>query len=60
MKRQQLKEYQILDIRAYVVHAFNEEHAIRKFNNYDYVYEGDSWPEARELGPVNADGTGPA
>jgi hypothetical protein len=55
-----LKEYEILDIKAYIVHAFNEEHALRKFGNYDYVIEGDTWPQVRELGPVNADATGPA
>ena len=58
-KTQKLKEYEILDIKAYVVHAFNEEHALRKFGNYDYVSEGDVWPEVRELGPVNMSGTGP-
>ena len=58
--KKKLKEYEILDIKAYVVHAFNEEHALRKFGNYDYVEEGDSWPQVRELGPVNMSGTGPA
>jgi len=54
-----LKEYEVLDIKAYIVHAFDEEHALRKFGNYDYVCEGDTWPDIRELGPVNKDGTGP-
>ena len=55
----QLKEYEILDITAYTVHAFDEEHALRKFGRYDYVEEGDTWPQARELGPVSPEGTGP-
>lgn len=54
-----LKEYEILEVKAYIVHAFNEEHAMRKFGNYDYI-EGDQWPQIRELGPVNMDATGPA
>ena len=59
-KKQQLKEYEILEVRGYIVHAFNEEHALRKFGNYDYVSEGDVWPEVKELGPVNRSRTGPA
>ena len=51
----QLKEYQVMDIRAYIVHAYDEEEALRKFGDYDYVQEGDSWPEARELGVVPDD-----
>jgi hypothetical protein len=58
-KKQKLKEYEILDVKAYIVHAFNEDHALRKFGNYDYVEEGDTWPEVRELGLVNDSGTGP-
>jgi hypothetical protein len=54
-----LKEYEILEFKAYIVHAFNEAHALRKFGNYDYVSEGDVWPEVRELGVVNMSGTGP-
>ena len=60
MKTKQLKEYQVLDIKAYIVHAYDEEEALEKFGDYDYVQEGDAWPEARELGPVNSEGTGPA
>ena len=59
-KKQKLKEYEILEIRGYIVHAFNEEHALDKFGRYDYVSEGDVWPEVKELGPVNRSGTGPA
>ncbi len=55
-----MKEYQVLDIKAYIVHARSEEEAYKKFGNYDYVQEGDSWPDIKELGPVNEDGTGPA
>lgn len=60
MAKIKLKEYEILEIRGYIVHAFNEKHAIDKFNRHDYVSEGDSWPQVRELGPVNSSGTGPA
>lgn len=55
-----LKEYEILECKAYIVHAFDEAHALRKFGNYDYVSEGDTWPEVRLLGVVNSMGTGPA
>jgi hypothetical protein len=54
-----LKEFEILEVQAFIVHAFDEEHALRKFGRYDYVSEGDKWPEVRELGGVNSDGTGP-
>lgn len=54
-----LKEYEIIESKAYIVHAFNEAHALRKFGNYDYVSEGDVWPDVRELGVVNSSGTGP-
>jgi hypothetical protein len=56
----QLKEFEVLDIKAYIVHAFDEEEALAKFGNYDYVQEGDTWPDIRELGIVNSEGTGPA
>jgi hypothetical protein len=59
MVKKKLKEYEILDVKAYIVHAFNEEHALRKFGNYDYVSEGDVWPQVRELGLVNSSGTAP-
>jgi hypothetical protein len=58
-KLMKLKEYEIIESKGYIVHAFNEEHALRKFGNYDYVSEGDMWPEVRELGLVNPSGTGP-
>lgn len=55
-----LKEFEVLEVQAFLVHAFDEAHALRKFGNYDYVSEGDKWPSVRELGNVNATGTGPA
>jgi aromatic ring-opening dioxygenase LigB subunit len=59
MAKKQLKEFEVLESKAYIVHAFDEAHALRKFGNYDYVSEGDYWPDVRELGPVNSSGTGP-
>jgi hypothetical protein len=59
MVKKQLKEYEIIESKAYIVHAFDEEHALRKFGNYDHVSEGDYWPEVRELCLVNSSGTGP-
>jgi hypothetical protein len=59
MPKLKLKEYEIIESKGYIVHAFNEAHALRKFGNYDYVSEGDTWPEVRELGVVNSSGTGP-
>ena len=50
-----LKEYEVLEIRGYIVHAFDEKHALRKYGNYDYVSEGDVWEQVRELGVVPAD-----
>ena len=58
--KKQLKEFEILEVQAFIVHAFDEAHALRKFGRYDYVSEGDKWPEVRELGVINAMGTGPA
>lgn len=58
--KKQLKEFEILEVQAFIVHAFDEAHALRKFSRYDYVSEGDKWPEVRELGVINAMGTGPA
>jgi hypothetical protein len=57
--KKKLKEYEILECKAYIVHAFDEKHALDKFGRYDYVSEGDTWPEVRELGVVNSSGTGP-
>lgn len=37
MAKLKLKEYEILDIKAYIVHAFSEKHALDKFGRYDYV-----------------------
>jgi hypothetical protein len=58
--KKKLKEFEVLEVKAYIVHAFDEAHALRKFGRYDYVSEGDHWPEVRELGAVNTSGTGPA
>jgi hypothetical protein len=55
----QLKEFEIIEAQAFIVHAYNEEEALVKFGNYDYVQEGDKWPDVRELGVVNMSGTGP-
>ena len=55
----QLKEFEILDITAYTVHAYNKEEALTKFGNYQHVSEGDYWPEVRELGNVKFSGDGP-
>ena len=57
--KKQLKEFEILEVQAFIVHAFDEAHALRKFGRYDYVSEGDKWPEVRELGLVNHTGTEP-
>ena len=58
--KKQLKEFEIIEAQAFIVHAYNEEEALAKFGNYEYVQEGDKWPDVRELGPVNDEGTGPA
>lgn len=47
-----LKEFEIIESKAYIVHAFDEEHALRKFGRNDHISEGDYWPTARELGIV--------
>lgn len=54
-----LKEFEVLEVQAFIVHAFDEAHALRKFGRYDCVSEGDKWPSVRELGVVNMSGTGP-
>lgn len=54
-----LKEFEVLEVQAFIVHAFDEAHALRKFGRYDYVSEGDKWPSVRELGVVNMSGTRP-
>ena len=55
----QLKEFEIIESKAYIVHAVDKEDALQKFGNYELVQEGDYWPEVRELGLVNSSGTGP-
>ena len=53
--KKKLKEYEVIEARAYIIHAFDENHALRKFSRYDYASEGDVWPIVRELGTVPAD-----
>jgi hypothetical protein len=51
----QIKEFEIIESKAYIVHATNEEDALAKFGNYEIVQEGDFWPTVRELGTVPDD-----
>jgi len=51
----QLKEFEIIESKAYIVHATSEEDALAKFGNYNIVQEGDYWPTVRELGTVPVD-----
>lgn len=48
----QLKEFEIIESKAYIVHAYDEQEALDKFGNYQHVSEGDYWPTVRELGKV--------
>lgn len=48
----QLKEYEIIESKAYIVHATSEQEALAKFGNYNIVQEGDFWPTVRQLGTV--------
>lgn len=50
-----LKEFEIIESKAYIVHAVDKEEALAKFGNYDHVSEGDYWPDVRELGPATYD-----
>jgi hypothetical protein len=50
--KKQIKEYEIIESKAYIVHATSEEEALDKFGNYQHVSEGDYWPTVRELGKV--------
>ena len=50
-----LFEFEIIESKAYIVHAKDEEDALKRFGNYDYVSEGDYWPDVRKLGPVPYD-----
>ena len=47
-----LKEFEVIESKAYIVHAYSEEEALTKFGNYQHVSEGDFWPTVRELGKV--------
>jgi len=48
----QFKEYEVIESKAYIVHATSEEEALTKFGNYQHVSEGDYWPTVRELGKL--------
>mgnify|MGYP001032221638 FL=1 len=50
--KKQLKEFEVIESKAYIVHAYSEEEALTKFGNYQHVSEGDCWPSVRELGKV--------
>ena len=50
-----LKEFEIIESKAYIVHAYNKEDALKRFGNYDVIQEGDYWPDVRELGPAPYD-----
>ena len=45
-----LKEFEIIESKAYIVHAYDKEDALKRFGNYDIYSEGDFWPDVRELG----------
>ena len=47
-----LKEFEIIESKAYIVHAYDKDDALKRFGNYDHVSEGDFWPDVRELGPT--------
>jgi len=46
----ELKEFEVIESKAYIVHAYNQEDALERFNKYDIFLEGDFWPTVRELG----------
>ena len=48
----ELKEFEIIESKAYIVHAYDKEDALKRFGNYDIWSEGDFWPDVRELGPT--------
>ena len=48
----ELQEFEVIESKAYIVHAYNEEDALKRFNNYDIWSEGDFWPTVRKLGPT--------
>jgi hypothetical protein len=50
--RKQLKEFEVIESKAYIVHAYDKEEALTKFGNYQHSSEGDYWPTVRELGNV--------
>jgi hypothetical protein len=50
-----LKEFEVIESKAYIVHAYDEEQALSRFGNYRHISEGDYWSTVRELGTVPAD-----
>lgn len=46
----QLKQFEIIKLKAYIVHAVDEEDALNKFGNYQDISKGDYLPTVRELG----------
>lgn len=45
-----LKEFEVIESKAYIVHAYDKADALDRFNKYDIFMEGDFWPTVRELG----------
>jgi hypothetical protein len=50
-----LKEFEVIEYKAYIVHANTPEEAIDKFGNYEYIEESDYGQTVRELGKVPAE-----
>jgi hypothetical protein len=50
-----LKEFEVIEYKAYIVHAGNSEEAMDKFGNYEYIEESDYGHTVRELGVVPAE-----
>ena len=50
-----LKEFEVIESKAYIVHAYSEKEALTKFGNYRHISESDYWSTVRELGTVPAD-----
>jgi hypothetical protein len=44
------KAFEVIEYKAYIVYATNEEDALDKFGNYEYVEESDYGHTVRELG----------
>jgi hypothetical protein len=50
-----MKEFEVIEYKAYIVHAKDEEEAMTKFGNYEYLEESDYGHTVRELGKVPAE-----